>query len=165
MLERLADRGSPMSMVYLGHAHEVGKGLPIDNNEAEKWYRHAAESGSVFAYYCLGRLFLREKRYDDARTAFELAEADGDAPSIYYLGEIYRRGWGVERDLERAKKYFTRAAANGHLVSRGALAVMREREKSGISAWLRARLAALIYAWKAVGIGSRNGESDYRIRF
>src|ERR1700759_562646 len=72
-LRRLAERGSRMSMLYLGETFAKGRGAFVDLGEAENWYRQAAELGSLFAYYSLGRMYLNEGRNDDAREAIQYA--------------------------------------------------------------------------------------------
>ena len=57
-LKELANAGSPMSMVYIAHAFQEGNGTDKDLAEAERWYRRAAEAGSVCALHALGRLYL-----------------------------------------------------------------------------------------------------------
>jgi TPR repeat protein len=46
-LRDLADRGSVMSMIYLGYARGKGIGSPVDLAEAEKWFKGAYDAGST----------------------------------------------------------------------------------------------------------------------
>ncbi len=46
---------------------------------------------------------------------WQAAAARGDSDALYNLGEAYRVGKGVPRDLAKAEEYFGRAAAMGHL--------------------------------------------------
>lgn len=48
---------------------------------------------------------------------WQAAAAKGDADALYNLGEAYRVGKGVPRDLAKAEEYFGRAAAQGHLLA------------------------------------------------
>lgn len=46
---------------------------------------------------------------------WQAAAAKGDSDALYNLGEAYRVGKGVPRDLARAEEYYARASAQGHL--------------------------------------------------
>lgn len=53
-------------------------------------------------------------------------EADaGDLLAQYYLGEMYLRGKGVERDFETAAVWYTRSAENGYPQAQAALGSMQ----------------------------------------
>jgi TPR repeat protein len=114
-LKELANAGSPMSMVYIAHAYQVGNGTDKDVAEAERWYRRAAEAGSVCALHALGRLYLIQKRHDEAFRSFRFAAAAGFSPAMFQLGRMYFFGKGVEKDVARAKVYFEDAAALGNV--------------------------------------------------
>jgi uncharacterized protein len=114
-LRYLAESGSPMGMIFFGHAYRAGTGVAKDLTEAEKWYRRAADRGSVLGLYELGKLYLEQTRYAEAKDAFRFASAAGYSPATYYLGRMYWFGFGVEKDVGRAKTLWEDAAANGHV--------------------------------------------------
>jgi TPR repeat protein len=72
-LRTLAERGSITSMAYIGDVHRFGIGSPIDLEEAEKWYRQAADKGSLIALYDLATLYLATKRDGEARPLLRIA--------------------------------------------------------------------------------------------
>ena len=41
----------------VGHAYDVGRGVPQDPAQAANWYRKAADDGSVDSVYALGLLY------------------------------------------------------------------------------------------------------------
>jgi TPR repeat protein len=43
----------------------------------------------------------------------EKASAHGDAWAMNNLGGLYEQGWGVKRDIEKAKTYYAQAATKG----------------------------------------------------
>ena len=122
LFEDLAKAGSAMSMLYIGYIYSDGLGRARDLNEAEKWFRQAANAGSVSAQYSLGNLYARSKRLGEAREAFAIAGAQDYGPALNQLGRMYAVGSGVEKDLRRARQYLERASAVGHLPGRVALA-------------------------------------------
>jgi TPR repeat protein len=97
-LKWLADVGSVASMIYVGLFYKRDAN-PKNPEEAEKWYRRAADAGSFFAYHCLGRLYLEQKRFGEARDAFSCAVGGDYVPSIFYLARMFVLGLGVEKDI------------------------------------------------------------------
>ena len=86
----------------LGTVYLAGEGVEVDNAEAERWWRMAAEQGYAPAQFNLGGMFSRELsaalERDEAmqwlasaaeqghrRAAIELAELQSPAP---HLGEL-----------------------------------------------------------------------------
>jgi TPR repeat protein len=122
VFEKLAKAGSPASMFYIGVIYQNGMGCPADISAAEKWFRRAADAGSVTAYYSLGDLYGRSKRWREAREAFAIAGAKEYGPALNRLGRIYAVGRGVEKDVRKARQYLERASAEGNLPGRIALA-------------------------------------------
>ena len=102
-LSFLADIGSIARMIYIGHFYSSSP-INKDVDQAEKWFRRAADAGSPAAYYSLGRLYLASKRFNDAKNAFEFAAARDFTPAIHFLGRMYIGGRGVEPNPELAQK-------------------------------------------------------------
>jgi TPR repeat protein len=78
-------------------------------------YGKAAEAGSALAQ---ARLAWIHDLSEDNAAAVEWyrASADQGHPDGQYgLGEMYAKGEGVEKDLDEAVLWFTRAAENGNL--------------------------------------------------
>ena len=50
----------------------------------------------------------------DLKWAFELYKACGLPYAHYRCGEFYEKGWGVEKDLDKAKTYYMLAYNEGH---------------------------------------------------
>jgi TPR repeat protein len=123
-LSYLADSGSPMGMIFLGHAYQAGTGVPKDPSVAESWYRRAADLGSVLGLHELGSLYIEQERYAEAKEAFRFASAAGYAPATYHLGRMYRLGLGVEKDIRKTKTLWEDASANGHVFAERHLATL-----------------------------------------
>ncbi len=119
-LRDLAERGSVMSMIYIGRT--IGKGLKSNENHDEvlKWYEMAARSGMPYALYSYGRILQKTYRVQEAFHIFESDALSDYAPALNQLATMYRRGVVVPRDLRKAEKLYIRSAENGNLfASRG----------------------------------------------
>ena len=89
-----------------------------DPDEGIRWLKQAAESGSHFAAYRLGKEYLTgEVVAKDTIKAVEWfsqsAEA-GNQYAQYMLGKLYLTGQGVTHDQTRAMAWFSRSAAQGN---------------------------------------------------
>ena len=49
LFSNLAEQGNVKAQVQVGWMYRNGQGVPQDDNEALKWYRWAAENGSLDA--------------------------------------------------------------------------------------------------------------------
>lgn len=50
--------------------------------------------------------------------------AQGNPEALFQLGQLYRRGLGVKKDIARAEQYYLRAARRGHVLAQGNLGTM-----------------------------------------
>ena len=136
-LSALAGRGSIMSMVYLGEVYANGEIAQLDLEEAEKWYRRAADSGSVRAQYYLGRLYGRLNRFQEAERALRCASDFDFHPALHSLGLMYLFWTGVPKDVARSKQLLARASSLGNVPARGALAWILMKHCRGTVAKLK----------------------------
>lgn len=110
-----AQAGSTKSQLNLGLMLRQGKSIPLDNAESLKWLEMAASSGDPDAVRTYGQLlFLGDSfQNSDRKKAFpyvlKSAEA-GDASSQNMVGVAYRDADGTEKDLQKAKDWFRKAA-------------------------------------------------------
>ena len=108
-----AERGHVIALSNCGYMKELGLGTNLDEQEAIGFYRNAAERGCVEAAYNLGRLYIFTTTFycDSSLGREELLKAakmgSGDAYNL--LGCIEYKGFKVNRDYERALKYFQEA--------------------------------------------------------
>ncbi|APD11096.1 hypothetical protein UC34_00930 [Pandoraea vervacti] len=128
-LERAASAGMTQAQyVYakmFDDGYVVGKSIP----QANLWYEKAARQGHVQAQaaianeYFIGRGVPRD--YKTAFTWYEKAARGGDLPSQYIVASYYERGYGVVTpDLERARLWYGKAAAQGDVAAQGKLDAM-----------------------------------------
>lgn len=64
------------------------------------------------AYFHGEQRFLRQD-YEKAHEFFEKAANHGDPVALYYMGNLYHEGLGVDQDEEKARVYYLRAAEKG----------------------------------------------------
>ena len=68
MLEQLWQSGFSLAAHQLGKCWRDGMGVLPDDEQAELWFRQAAESGFDFSQYALGKLLQHQKRITEAVT-------------------------------------------------------------------------------------------------
>jgi TPR repeat protein len=129
---KAANQNLTDSMVNLGNIYENGRGVPQDYTQAFNWFTKAANKNSAVAECSLGDLYYSgngvKKDNKLAANWYVKACIDGskDAPdklktmnlggssfSYKNLGYMYYNGWGMKKDLTKAKKYFQLAANAG----------------------------------------------------
>ena len=107
----------------------LGKADEAFNNEdfdtAFKYYQKAAETGNIDAYtgsalgqYYLGILYFEgwngEKPDKKRGLEWLYKAANGCEPwAVFYIGNCYRRGDGVEKNLNEAIRWYKKAAEYG----------------------------------------------------
>ena len=95
---RLEVEASYLILAYynLGNAYANGKGVEEDDAEAVKWLKLAAEAS-------LDEKEMRGNLKDNSAIAAAIGNAQ------YTLGMYYEKGWGVEKDLQEAIKWYKKA--------------------------------------------------------
>jgi TPR repeat protein len=104
-----------------GHLRQAGRiselGVPTGGSDALKWFRKAAEKGSIWGQFNLGIRYAHGNEvpqdYAEARKWFEKAAEQNDAMSQFCLGEIFEKGLGVAADQAEAYKWYCLAASHG----------------------------------------------------
>lgn len=136
-LERLAERGSLASMQYIANAYELGQGVERDQAKAWQWYECAAHAGAPLAAYKLGRKYLREGKYGEAKGFFEVGMAQGYMPCVHFLGRMYWKGFGVSKNLDQARILLERASSAGYVFAKRDLAIFLIQGQFGIAQRIR----------------------------
>lgn len=77
--------------------------------------------------------------FDSAVEIWTPLAANGDADARFNLGQAYRLGRGVERDLARARTFFEAAAGDGHLEAQAVLGLMlfNDGQRADGLGWLK----------------------------
>ena len=103
--------GYAEAVLAMGWFYINGVGVDRNVEKAKKWYRDSARHGESKAMFSLGQIACDEKEFSDALHWFTRASKAGHARSLYWLGKLYWRGYGVEQDQKRAKSLFHQAAS------------------------------------------------------
>ena len=138
MLEQLWDAGFTVAAHLLGKCWRDGMGVLPDDEQAELWFRRAAETGHDFSQYALGKLMQSQKRMEEAVSWYEKAAAQGNLWAAYRLGKLYLEGRDVPKNVAKAVEYLTDAAQEGNKYAQYALGklyltgedVARDREQA-----------------------------------
>ena len=120
LCSRLAEDGPQSAADYhnLATCYYAGVSVERDLPRARSLYEQAAERGHGKAQCALGRMLMRGEGGDDdatrGRILCEAGAEDGDADAQAELGRLFLAGeFGVERDLDTARRWLLRAAEQG----------------------------------------------------
>ena len=114
VLKKLWDAGFSVAAHQLGKCWRDGMGVLPDDEQAELWFRRAAEAGHDFSQYALGKLLQSQKRMEEAVSWYEKAAEQGNPYAAYRLGKLYLEGKNVPKNAARAVEYLTDAAQEGN---------------------------------------------------
>jgi len=111
--------GDLQAQARLGIMYYLGVGVPMDWNEAQAWFRKAAERGRPDAQLKLGVMcFMGQGMPRDVKESmkwFRLAAAQGESSAQECIGAMYAEGVGVSQDLIEAYAWLLQAQAGGNV--------------------------------------------------
>ena len=114
VLEQLWGAGFTVAAHQLGKCWRDGMCVLPDDEQAELWFRRAAEAGHDFSQYALGKLLQSQKRMNEAVSWYEKAAAQGGSWAAYRLGKVYLEGRDIPKETAKAVEYLTNAAQEGN---------------------------------------------------
>ncbi|EPQ58518.1 HCP-like protein [Gloeophyllum trabeum ATCC 11539] len=121
LLTQAAQLGYTQSQCKLGHCYEVGAlTCPVDPKRSIAWYTKAAEKGSAEAELALSGWYLTgcegvlKQSDSEAYLWARRAANKGLSKAEYAVGYYAEVGIGVKQDIEFAKRWYMRAAAQGN---------------------------------------------------
>lgn len=136
-MNRLAQKGSILSMVFLGDAYLVGRwGVTKDPDLGEHWLRRSAAGGSIEGAYHLARHLLGRGDYEAALDEYRRLASYGFSPAAFVLGALHYKGEIVAKDVRKALEYFREAGRLGHLPSRHWISYILMNNDMGFISWL-----------------------------
>jgi TPR repeat protein len=113
----VAEKGQAESQALLGQIYNAGWGVPVNYEQAFKWWSRAADGGSTDAQWGLGLLYDDGKGVarDSKKAAmlWKRAAERGNIKATINLAFLYEEGRGVERDLKECARLFKLAAEAG----------------------------------------------------
>jgi len=122
-------RGNSAAMLELGNMFASGIGTDKNEESALEWFRKAATKGEPGALYAVGEFYFFGRgglARDPKMAIYYLTQAAGynDPHAQNLLGDIYRKGIGVDKNLAEAYRLFSQSSAAGFLDAQGNLGVM-----------------------------------------
>jgi TPR repeat protein len=114
----LAEAGSVWSIIQIGHAYEVGRGVPADRVRAEHWYMKAYERGSDYGLLRGSILAVRRGDIAKARAMLEEGVARELVRAMTYLAWLELKLSRGEQARLRARKLYEQAIASGDFDAR-----------------------------------------------
>jgi uncharacterized protein len=116
--------GDPDAQFNMGQAYKLGRGVPVDLQLAEDWYRRAALQGHLQAEDNYGLVMFQNGNRERALPFVEKSAARGEPRAQYLLGTALFNGDMVKKDWPRAYALMTRASALGLAPASASLAQM-----------------------------------------
>ncbi len=136
-LKALADKGSALSMMYLGDTYLNGRGVTQDVEKGEKWMRRAAERGSIEGAQRLAVFYKKRGDFNRAREEFMKLDDRYFSHAMYLLGHMHYFGQVVDKYVEKSIYYWRRAEENCHLLAKNWYSYLLRNEKFGIIAKIK----------------------------
>jgi hypothetical protein len=130
---KLAQKGNAEAQFKVGEMYETGFGVKEDKAEAANWITKAADQGHETAGFKLLFWDIEKNGVTDANKgkleALRAKANEGNAQAQYYVGKMYSRGVGVERDSGKALDWLNKAALVGVLEAERESAMVRENQQ------------------------------------
>jgi len=96
-------------VLALGWHYLNGIGIRKNIEKAIFWYKKSANYHEPKAYFSLGVIYYKFKKFRSALFWLKKAMQSNHPKAYYYLGRMYFYGCGVKRNLDKAKEYLLRA--------------------------------------------------------
>jgi len=148
-LERLAERGSLASALYLAEFYMKDESPYANASKARYWYSKAQDKGYPPASYMLGRIYSKSRQYDLAFAAFSKGAEKGYAPAIYRLAKMSQVGEGAPQDISEYRRLLEMARAKRHIFAKRDLAGLLLTGRFGLAQALRGAMM-LLSLWSDV---------------
>jgi len=158
-LESLASSSSRMSMVEIGWAYGLGRGVQYSLKDAEKWLRKAVTAGSISASFYLAYLYRDTGQFEKAVNSYKIGAKVDYSPSLYWLGVMCCNGQGCPKDEKLAMIFFERASKLGHGFARRNAALLRIRSQSGILDVVSGALSWIGSIFYIISLALKNAKS------
>ncbi|EKM82882.1 hypothetical protein AGABI1DRAFT_125348 [Agaricus bisporus var. burnettii JB137-S8] len=121
LFTQAAQLGYTQSQYKLGQCYEYGNlGCPVDPRRSIAWYTKAAEKGdseaelALSGWYLTGSEGVLKQSDSEAYLWARRAANKGLSKAEYAVGYYAEVGIGIKQDMEFAKKWYMRAAAQGN---------------------------------------------------
>ena len=97
-----------------------GIGVPENSVEGYTWLEKAADGEHPLAMTVLGKFFCHQSmaRYTEAFQLFEKAADKDSEEAKAWIGHCYEKGYGVGRDVNRAKAIYQQEMSRGNILAK-----------------------------------------------
>jgi hypothetical protein len=109
----LAQSGNADAQFNLGQAYRLGRGMPTNVGESQKWFERAAAQGHVDAETTLGLLLFQNGDQAGGLKWLKLAAEQDEPRAMLVYGTALYNGDGVTQNPVMGYAYVRRAAAQG----------------------------------------------------
>lgn len=113
-LKKSATQDNPDAIMLLAE-------LSNDPQETFMYYFKAADLGNSLAQCIVADMYLKgigtSMNYKEALKRFLIAAEDHQANALRNIGDIYYHGWGVPRNVELARNYYSQAVFEGDMLA------------------------------------------------
>ena len=120
----LAAKGQANAAYNLGQAYKLGRGVPADLAQAQRFYEQAARAGHLEAQTSLGLMLFQGGDKSGALRWLKTAADRGEPRAMLVYGTALFNGDGIKEDRVRAYALVSRAAAQGLSPARSTLEEM-----------------------------------------
>lgn len=149
-LYSLAGKGSIRSIFYVACGYRDGLGVEVDEKLAETFFSQAHDSGYALASYNLGRFYLDREKYQRAFDVLSISEKLKYPPILSCLGYMYMKGYGIEKQLDRAKILFEESSELGNIWAKRRLSRVLMTGKYGVAGYIR----GVFLKWVSIAQGA-----------
>ncbi|MFT4279317.1 MAG: hypothetical protein QM576_23465 [Rhodopseudomonas sp.] len=131
VLRKAALKGDAAAAYEVALRYAEGKGVPVNYDEAAKWYQRAADAGVTPAIFRIGTLYEKglgvKKDLDMARKLYSTAADRGNAKAMHNLAVLYADGGSKGANYRTAAAWFRKAAERGVTDSQFNLGILYAR--------------------------------------
>ena len=104
---KAAEQGYLPAQYHLARCYEKGIGVEENDEESIKWYRKAIDNSINVLYVGIPKddYYFQDKNHPPYRIGSLKADA------AFKLGHYYEKGWGVDKNVDEAVKWYKRATS------------------------------------------------------
>lgn len=85
-------------------------------------------TSAMAANLAKGSIAFEKQDYDTAAKELKSLAREGNPDALNMMGLMYENGWGLEKDVKKAKRYFNRCSALGHMGCVNSLRALKDKE-------------------------------------
>jgi TPR repeat protein len=111
----MASTADKYVQTFIGWCFYTGEGTNKNIDDALYWFTLASKENYYDALYGRGLVYIQKDEYKKALDNFKLASDEGYLPATYWLGKMYRDGFGAEKNFEKAFELFKFGSKFGNL--------------------------------------------------